>query len=58
MRGALVGGSVFYAWWKALKLRVVIQTAEDRHLKMYACRFEEFTKAGDMRGWYEHLKGG
>ena len=34
------------------------EEAEGRHLKMYVCRLEEFTKAGDMRGWYEHLKGG
>ena len=59
MRGALAGGSVFYAWWKAFrKLREVIQAAEDRNLKMYACRLEEFTKAGDMRGWYENPKDG
>ena len=57
MRGALAGGSALNAWWKAFrKLREVIQTAENRHLKMYACRLEEFTKAADIRGWYEHPK--
>ena len=25
---------------------------------MYTCELEEFTLAGDMRGWYGHLKGG
>ena len=25
---------------------------------MYACELEMFTKAGDMKGWYGHLKGG
>ena len=59
MRGALASDSAFYAWWKGFrKLREVIQAAEGRHLKMYACRLEEFTKAGDMRGWCEHFKGG
>ena len=59
MRGALTGGSAFCAWWKARrKLREVIQTAEDRYLRMYACRPEEFTKAGGIRDWYEHSKGG
>ena len=32
-----------------------MQAAEDRYLEVY---FEEFTKAGDMKGWYGHLKGG
>ena len=59
MRGALVGGSAFYAWWKAFRnLREVIQAAENRHLKMYACRLEKFTKAGGMRDWYKNPKGG
>ena len=57
VRGALAGGSAFCALWEACrKLREVIQTAEDRYLKLYACRLEEFTKAGDVRGWYEHPK--
>ena len=25
---------------------------------MYACELEEFIVAGDVRGWYGHLKGG
>ena len=40
------------------KLREIAQAAEYRYLEVYACEFEEFTKAGDMRGWYGHLKGG
>ena len=35
-----------------------MQAAEDRCLEVYACELEEFTLAGDMRGWYRHLKGG
>ncbi|CAN0156320.1 unnamed protein product, partial [Ascophyllum nodosum] len=29
-----------------------------RYLEVYTCELEEFTLAGDMRGWYGHLKGG
>ena len=25
---------------------------------MFACELEEFIAAGDLRGWYGHLKGG
>ena len=34
-----------------------MQTAEDRHLEVYACELEEFIVAGDIRGWYG-LRGG
>ena len=58
-RLGLAGGSAFRALQKACrKLREVMQAAEDRHLEVYACKVEEFTLAGDIRGWYEHLKGG
>ncbi|CAN0472024.1 unnamed protein product, partial [Ascophyllum nodosum] len=40
------------------KLRDVIQAAEDRYLEVFACELEEFIAAGDLRGWYGHLKGG
>ena len=40
------------------KLREMIQAAEDRYLEVYACKLEEFIVAGDVRGWYGHLKGG
>ena len=36
----------------------IIQAAEDRYLEMFACELEEFIVAGDLRGWYGHLKGG
>ena len=36
----------------------VIQAAEDRYLEVFACEFEDFIAAGDLRGWYGHLKGG
>ena len=59
MGGALAGGSAFCAGWKTCrKLREVMQATEDKYLQVYACRLEEFTKVGDIRGWYEHLKGG
>ena len=32
-----------------------MQAAEDRYLEVYAGELEEFTIAGDMRGWYGHL---
>ena len=35
-----------------------MQAAEDRYLEVYACELEEFILAGDVRGWYGHLKGG
>ena len=59
VHGTLAGGSAFRALWEACrKLREIMQAAENRYLEMYACELEEFTLAGDMRGWYEHLKGG
>ena len=44
--------------WPAALLREIMQPAEDRYLEVYAWELEEFTLAGDMRGWYGHLKGG
>ena len=35
-----------------------MQAAEHRYLEMYAGELEEFIKAGDIRGWYRHFKGG
>ena len=59
MPGALAGGSAFCAGWKTCrKLREVMQATEDGYLQVYACRLEEFAEVGDIRGWYEHLKGG
>ena len=39
-------------------LSEIMQAAEHRYLEVYACELEKFTKAGDMKGWYEDLKGG
>ena len=39
-------------------LRETMQAAEDRYLEVHACELEEFIVAGDLRGWYGHLKGG
>ncbi|CAN0457206.1 unnamed protein product, partial [Ascophyllum nodosum] len=36
----------------------MIQAAEDRYLEVFACELEQFIVAGDLRGWYGHLKGG
>ena len=59
VHGTLTGGSAFRALRKACKkLRAVIQAAEDRYLEVFACELEEFIVAGDLRGWYGHLKGG
>ena len=59
VRGVLAGGSTFRALQKACRnLREVMQTVENRYLNMYACELEDFTKAGDMKGWYGHLKCG
>ena len=59
VRGALAGGSSFRALRKAYrKLGEIMQATEYRYLKVYACELEEFTKAGDIRGWYGHLTGG
>ena len=59
MHGTLAGGSALRALRKACrKLREIIQAAEDRYLEVYACKLEEFIVAGDVRGWYGHLKGG
>ena len=57
--GTLAGGSAFRALQKACrKLRETIQAAEYRYFEVYACELEEFIAAGDLRGWYGHLKGG
>ena len=57
--GTLAGGSAFRALRKACrKLREIMQVTEDRYLEVYACELEEFIVAGDVRGWYGHLKGG
>ena len=59
VRGVLVDGSAFRALRQACKkLREVMQAAEYRYLEVYACELEEFTKAGDTKGWYGHRKGG
>ena len=59
MNGTLAGGSAFRALRKACrKHRETIQAADDRYLEVYACELEEFIAAGDLRGWYGHLKGG
>ena len=59
MRGGLDGGSAFRALQKACRnLREVMQAAEDRYLEVYACERGEFTKAGGMKGWCGHPKGG
>ena len=59
LNGTLAGGSAFCALRKACrKLRETIQAADDRYLEVYACELEEFIAAGDLRGWYGHLKGG
>ena len=57
--GTLAGGSAFRALRKACrKFRGTVQAAEGRYLEVYACELEEFIVAGDVRGWYGHLKGG
>ena len=59
VHGTLAGGSAFRSLRKACrKLRETIQAVEDRYLEVYACELEEFIAAGDLRGWYGHLKGG
>ena len=59
VHGTLAGGSAFRALRKACrKLREAMQAAEDRYLEVYACELEEFIVAGDVRGWYGHLKEG
>ena len=59
VHGTLAGGSAFRALRKACrKFRAIMQAADDRYLEVYACKLEEFTLAGDIRGWYGHLKGG
>ena len=49
--------------WRSLRaackrVKEVIQVGVDRYLDVYARELEEHTRAGDMRGWYRHLKGG
>ena len=59
VHGTLARGSAFCALRKAcMKLREVMQSAEDRYLEVYAYKLEELTLARDMRGWYGHVKGG
>ena len=59
MRGALAGGSAFRALRKACrKLRKIIQAAKYRYWEVYACELEEFTKAGDTKGWDGYLQDG
>ena len=59
VHGTVAGGSAFRALRKACrKLRETMQAAEGRYLEVYACGLEEFIVAGDVRGWYGHLKGG
>ena len=59
VHGTLAGGSAFRALQKACrKLREIMQAAEERYLEVCACELEELILAGDMRGWYEHLKRG
>ena len=59
VHGILAGGSAFRALRKACrKPREIMQTAENRDLEVYACELEEFTLAGNIRGWCGHLKGG
>ena len=35
-----------------------MQVVEYMYLEVCACELEEFTKAGDTKGWYGHRKGG
>ena len=59
VHGTLAGGFASRALRKACKkLREVIQAAEDRDLEVFACELEEFIAAGDLRGWYGHLRRG
>ena len=59
VRVALAGGCAFRALRKACgKLRKVIQAAKYRYWEVYDCEREEFTKAGDTKGWYEYLQDG
>ena len=58
MRVAFASGYAFRASRKVCtKLRGVMETAENRYLEVYAGEREELTKAGDMKGWYSHIKG-
>ena len=58
VHGTLAGGSAFRALRKACRKQTeIMQAAEDRYLGVYACELEEFLVAGDVRGWYGHLKG-
>ena len=58
VRVTFVSGSAFRALRKVRrKLSGVMKTAEDRYLEVYADKLEEFTKAGDMKSWYSHVKG-
>ena len=51
VHGTLGGGSALRGLWKACrKLREVMQAAEDKYFKVYACKLEELTLAVDMKG--------
>ena len=59
VHGTVAGGSAFRALRTACrKLRKTMQAAEGRYLEVYACELQEFIVAGDLRGWYGHLKRG
>ena len=59
VHGTLADDSASRALRKACrKRREIMQAAEDRYLEVFACELEEFIVAGDVRGWYGHLKGG
>ena len=59
VRGALAGGSAFRALGKACrKFKEIMQAVGYRYQKVYACEPMEFTKAGDIKNWYGHLKAG
>ena len=57
--GVFAGDSAFRALRKACRIpREDMQATKDMYLKVYAYELEKFTKAGDTKGWYRHLKGG
>ena len=59
VRGALAGGSAFRALGKTCgKLKGIMQAAEYSYQKVYAYEPMVFTKAGDIKSWYGHLKAG
>ena len=59
VRGALADGSAFRALEKACRnFKEVMQAVEYRYQKVYAYEPMEFTKAGEIKSWYRHLKAG